>query len=99
MFVKDSIIIGIFWGLVVPFVTYAIWLSVFDWLDQQGAASGVGMTENFRNRTTSLLAVSCNMIPFQFFSKRNFYNTMRGIIFPTVMLAMAWFFYYGQHII
>ena len=95
MFGKNTIPLGFLIGIIVPFVGYALWMMVFEQLEEMNAASGVGMNENFRERTTALLAICMNLLPFLFFSKKNEYNTMRGLVFPTVVFAMAWFVYFG----
>ena len=59
-----------------------------------GAACTIGMSESLRPRTTALLAICTNLIPFLYANRNNFYEMMRGIIFPTVVLSIVWLFYF-----
>jgi len=96
---KDSIPLGFVLGIVIPFVGYAVWLMVFEQLTEAGVMSPQGFTTNWRERTIGLLAICCNLIPFLVYNKKRFTNTMRGIIFPTVGLAMVWFYFFGAAMI
>lgn len=99
MFHKDSLPLGLLIGLVVPFVGYAILLELYDQLALSQMASDAGMTENFRSRTVALLAVCFNLIPFTIYNRNRCFNTMRGLVFPTVLLAVTWFFYFQSHLL
>ncbi len=96
---KDSIIIGIIVGLVLPFVGFALLLEVYDQLANNGIISDIGLSEDFRKRTIALLALCLNLIPFIIYNRKWFYNTMRGIVFPTVLYAALWFIYFGSKLI
>lgn len=96
---RNTILLGVIIGLLVPIVGYAIWMMAFEQLEKMQMASGVGMNTNFRERTTALLAVCMNLLPFLYFSKNNHYNTMRGLVFPTVIFALVWFGYFGSKMI
>lgn len=98
MFQKDNLPLGLLIGVAVPFVGYAILLEIYDMLSNSQMISDIGMTENFRSRTIALLAVCFNLIPFSIYNKNRCYNTMRGLVFPTVVLAVAWFFYFQSHL-
>ena len=95
MIKKDSVITGLLIGLIVPYVGWAIWITLFEQLDFLGAATSVGLSESFRERTTALLAISTNILPFLYANRNKFFDMMRGIIFPTVMLSIAWLFYFN----
>ncbi len=91
---KNTILTGLLVGIIVPYVGWAIWISIFDQLNIFGAASTIGMSESFRPRTTALLAICTNLVPFLYASRNNFYEMMRGIVFPTVVLSIVWLFYF-----
>ena len=93
---KDSLVVGILLGIVVPFVSYAIWLMIFEQLDSMGALDNSGFSDNWRARTTALLAICMNIIPFSIYNRKRFFNSMRGFVFPTLLYAAIWFFYYGR---
>ena len=96
---KNSIILGILLGTFIPFVGYAFLLELYDILDGAGVISNENMSENFRERTIGLLAICMNLIPFYIYNTRWTIQTMRGIIFPTVLYAFVWVFFYGVKLI
>ncbi|MEL6926677.1 MAG: hypothetical protein AAFO94_21735, partial [Bacteroidota bacterium] len=59
---KDSLPVGLLLGIVVPFVGYAIWLMLFEQMDSMGWLDNSGFSENWRKRTTALLAICMNII-------------------------------------
>lgn len=96
---KNSLVLGILLGLIVPFVGYAIWLMIFEQLENAGIMSATGFSENWRERTIALLAICMNLIPFSVYNRRRYYNTMRGMVFPTILLVIIWFVLYGRNLI
>ena len=96
---KDSIIIGILIGLVVPFVGYALLLTLFDYLQSVGLVEPNGLSPTFRQRTLSVLAICLNIIPINIFKKRYWDKSMRGVVFPTGLYVIAWIIYFGKHIL
>ena len=96
---KDSLPIGLILGIVTPFVGYAVWMMLFEQMDSMGWLDNSGFSENWRNRTIALLAICMNIIPFSIYNRKRFYNSMRGFVFPTLILAVIWFFTYGKHLL
>lgn len=96
---KDAIWVGLILGAVIPFVGYALILEIYDQLANNGIISDIGLSENFRLRTIALLSICLNLIPFIIFKRKWFYDTMRGIVFPTVFYVAIWFIYFGQALI
>lgn len=66
---RNSVLIGLLIGLVLPFVGYAILLMIYDGLESAGALSGRGFSANFRQRTLGIVAICLNLIPLNFFRK------------------------------
>ncbi len=99
MLQKDSLPLGLIIGLFVPFVGYAVLLEIYDQLATQQVISDLGMTNNFRERTIALLAVCFNLAPFIYYNRLRFFNTMRGLVFPTVLLAVVWLFYFRENLL
>ncbi len=99
MFQKDNIIVGIGLGLVIPFVGYALLLTLFEQLEGVGLMSPENMSSNFRLRTVALVAIALNLIPLAIYNKKRFIDTMRGFVFPTLLYVIAWFMIYGRHLI
>lgn len=96
---KNSIVLGLILGIAIPFVGYSLWLIVFEQLTNAGVMSSQGFSSSWRQRTTGLLAICCNLIPFIIYNRKRYDNTMRGIIFPTVAYAMVWFYFFGASMI
>jgi len=97
MFEKDSIIVGLLLGVFIPFVGYAVVLEIYDQLDAADIINGI-RTGDFRRRTSALLGLCLNLIPFAFFNRKRFFYSMRGIMIPTIIYAGVWFYYFGAKI-
>lgn len=97
MFEKDSLIAGLLLGVFIPFVGYAVVLEIYDQLDAAGIISGFGAGD-FRRRTSALLGLCMNLIPFALFNRKRFFYSMRGIMIPTIIYAGIWLFYFGSKI-
>lgn len=98
MFEKDSIIAGLGIGIFLPIVGYAVWLEIYDQLEANDLISGFG-AEELRRRTSALLGICVNLLPFGFFNRKRFFNSMRGIMIPTIIYGFAWFLYFGLKIL
>lgn len=88
---SGTLIKGVIVGLIVPFVGYAVILTVID-LFLTGTQEA---RDIFRPRTLILIALILNMIPFNYFKRRRESETMRGMLITTMVLAIAWFIYFG----
>ncbi|NOT38323.1 MAG: hypothetical protein HOP11_13200 [Saprospiraceae bacterium] len=95
----NHIATGIVVGIAVPFVMYAILLSVYDFLDSHDILNGQGFAANFRERTIGLLAIVSNLIPLHFFNRKNWQDAMRGIVFPTLLYVGLWMYLYGMELL
>jgi len=92
---KNSIPIGLLVGAVVPIIGYIFFESIFDTLEYTSIieeASGSSIVR--RERTIILLAICCNLLPFNYCMKRRWNNTMRGVIFPTLLYVSGWLYKY-----
>lgn len=98
-FSKDHILVGIGIGLVVPFVGYALLLTIFDQLQAIGWVEPNGLSPTFRQRTLSVLAICLNIIPINFFKRKWWNESMRGVVFPTGLYVIAWIIYFGKYIL
>ncbi len=87
--------IGILVGLIVPFTAYGLLLYVYDLMDAAGIFNPVGLSAGFRERTIALIALVCNVIPMQLFSRKHYLDAMRGIVFPTLVYVVLWMYYFG----
>lgn len=85
---RNEVWIGLVAGLLVPFVGYALLLSVNDYFINNGMSSG------FRPRSLALIAVCLNILPMNVFMSRGQGQSMRGILIMTIIYAVVWFLYF-----
>lgn len=90
----DRLWIGLIIGLFIPFIGLGILLSFYEWLEEAGLASPIGLSQQFRLRTLSILALALNLIPFTIYNRQYYIHTMRGIIFPTLLYVAVWVWYF-----
>lgn len=87
--------LGLIIGILIPFVGYAVLLTIFEYLESSGFANANGLSFNFRTRTLAILAICFNLIPFHWYKNRKFDNSMRGIGVATIVYAMIWMIKFG----
>lgn len=95
MFYRNEIWVGLLFGLLLPLCSFVLLYEVFGLLEAKGAASGVGLSSNFRERTLALAAIALNVIPLNLYRKRRWDLSMRGIVIATSLLALVWVLRYG----
>ena len=96
---KDNFWLGIVIGICVPIMSYGIILTGVDFVDENFLPPDVSMSRGFRERTLSVIAICCNLIPFHFYNRRYATNTMRGMVPPTLIFVGLWIWFYGRHLI
>ena len=94
MIKKDSFITGFLAGLCLPIVAYAIIMIVFEQLDYFIPSSMIGIRPN----THALLAIASNIILIQIAKRRHWNNSIKGVVFVTLVLAGIWFYKYNYMI-
>ena len=99
IFNKNAIWVGLLVGLVVPFVGYAVLLTIFEEIEAMGWISQEGFSPFFRQRTLGIIAICLNLIPFNIYKRRNFMESLRGVIFPTIFYVIVWLVYFGSYIL
>ncbi len=91
----DSILTGILVCICVPILGYALILILFDTLASFGLMESVTSSGGrAREKTVALLAICCNLIPFNMFKNRRMDRALRGCIFPTMILVGYWLYRY-----
>ena len=96
---KNKIWFGIIVGLAIPFVGYAIFLTVFDALEAAELIGGASdVSPQFRQRTSGILAIALNLIPLNIFQKRRFDSATRGLVLPTIGYAVFWVVYFSNYL-
>ena len=83
---------GVAIGSIVPVIGAILGWALIDFMAEWNW--GRAATDTFSTRTISLIGLIFNLIPFHFFMNRGEINTVRGILFPTMIFALAWFFYF-----
>lgn len=91
---KDSIIVGILFGLLTPVFGYYLIEALFD-------LYAVAMNEpptEWRVKTLSVMALCMNLIPFHLFRIKYYDKALRGVVFPTIFYVVIWVFYFWDSI-
>ena len=98
-FSRNNFWIGLVVGLCLPVIAYGILLTIVDFVDGTWLPADTSISRGFRERTLSLIAICCNLIPFHLFNRNYAVNSMRGMIPSTVFFVALWFWYYGRHLV
>ncbi|MBK6931069.1 MAG: hypothetical protein IPH12_09400 [Saprospirales bacterium] len=98
MFNRNEIWAGLLFGLMLPAAGYLLLYNLFALLEMKGAASGVGFSTNFRERTLAIVALALNLIPLHIFRRRRWDLSLRGVVIATAVLAFAWLIRYGMYL-
>ncbi|HMY84387.1 MAG TPA: hypothetical protein PLC76_03760 [Saprospiraceae bacterium] len=98
-FTKDSLILGVVIGTVVPIVLYALILMLKDALVSAGIVPELFGEFRSSQRTIGIIALCGNLIVIHYFNNRRFGNAMRGLIFPTFAYVCWWVWEYGPELL
>lgn len=93
---RDSLPIGILLGAVTPILGYLIIDFIVKILVKNGLIAALsGSVHDSRMRTILLIAIVCNLLPFNIAKNRRWDRTMRGIVFPTLVYVGYWMYMYA----
>ncbi len=93
---KNSIVIGLVLGILLPILGYGLLKGLF-WVLSQAVNSDYS---GWRERTITLLAICFNLIPFNYYKKKKYFtNSMRGVVVPTVIFGGLWVYYFRDFIL
>ncbi len=95
----DTIWVGILVGLLLPIFWYFIWLSIYDGIETMGWIEPGNISEDFRQRTSALVAICLNILPLQVFKTQYMDRAMRGIVFPTVFWVAVWLYFFASSVL
>ena len=96
---EDNVMVGIAIGVTVPVLGYLLVDGMLGLLDTLGVR-GMGQTViTFKERSTMLISLCANLIPFWIMSRMRNDDTMRGILIATAIYAIGWFIIYGPLIL
>lgn len=93
---QNRILIGLICGIVVPFIAYALIITIYDFGDSQGWFDGPNVTDNFRARSQALFAIAANLITINVFRRKKHENSMRGVVIATAIYIFAWIAIYAN---
>lgn len=96
---KNALWVGLLLGLLIPALLFTILYQLFSLLELRGAASGTGFSQNFRERTLVIVAIAGNLWLLNFYRRRRWELTMRGVVVATTVLALVWLYVYGLKLI
>ena len=92
---KDSLLLGLGLGIIIPAAVYAVLLTLYTILDSLEVFSDIGFAEDFRIRTLALFAICANLVMMQRFKNAYRHETIRGILMASMILVVIWFFVFG----
>jgi hypothetical protein len=93
MLEKNALVTGIVLGCIVPVLGFLLVEFIFNTLTQFGLMEAVSeSTSDRRFRTLALLGICANLIPFNISKNHKWDQTMRGIVFPTLIYVAAWIY-------
>jgi len=95
VFYRNEIWVGLLFGLLLPLCSFVLLFEVFNLLESRGAASGIGLSTDFRERTLAIVSIALNLIPMNIYQKRRWDRSMRGVVISTALLAFVWVIRYG----
>lgn len=87
---KNHLGVGFLFGAVLPFVGYALFLSLNDFILSAGNLGAGGTKPIFDNNSLFLFAICLNLLPFTIYQRRRFSKSMRGVLGATMIYAMIW---------
>ena len=96
MIEKNSVFTGLVLGAIVPVLGYIVTEFIFSLMTQAGIMEYVsGSGSSRRMRTLALIGICTNLVPFNVARKYKWDNTMRGIVFPTLLYVGFWLYQYS----
>lgn len=91
---NDHLWIGLVASLIIPIIAYSLLIQL-----QNMIGEGSGQNITFELRTVALVAICINVMPLNYFRKTNRNRSLRGLATGTMILAIAWFFYFGRDLL
>ena len=99
MFDKNSISTGLIVGILIPLIAFPVLYGLFTGLEALAFASDEGFRPLFKERTSALVAIGFNAIALNFYQKRRYDESMRGIVFPTFIFVGIWMYLFKDLIL
>ncbi len=96
---KNSLLVGILVGVLLPIIGYIIVFGVYELMEGLGWVSDSGFRPKFRERTTGIIAIAFNAIALNFYQKKYLNDTVRGIVVTTALWVILWLVLFGQYVL
>lgn len=91
---NDNLLVGLVVSLLIPVIAYFLLGGL-----QEMISDGAQRSFAFKERTVALIAICLNVLPLNYFRKTYRNRSLRGLATGTMILAFAWFFYYGRELL
>ena len=91
---NDHLWIGLAVSLVVSGIAFFLLLQLGGLF-----SSTEGRAITFRPRTLALIAICLNILPMNVFRRTYRTRSLKGLIIGVMILAAAWFFYFGRDLL
>jgi len=98
MFKRNKFSIGLILGILIPLITFPLLYGLFTGLESMAFASDEGFRPLFKERTSGIVAIGMNAIALNFYQKRKYDDTMRGIVIATFVYIVIWIYFFGEMI-
>ena len=99
MFEKNSIPLGLFLGILLPLAGFGLLYGIFGLLEELGWVSDIGFRPKFRERTIGIIAIALNVFLLNFYQKRRYTDTIRGIVIMTTIWVVLWLVLFGKYVL
>ncbi len=97
---KNSLLTGLVLGCVTPVLGFVIVEFLFEQMTSYGIMEEVSAsTASKRFRTLALIAICTVLIPFNIAVSKKWDQTVRGMVFPTLIYAGAWMYKFYMELI
>ena len=98
MFEKNALPVGLMVGLFLPLLGYLLLSGIYEGLEMLGWVSDSGFRPKFRERTIGIISLALNAIALNYYQKRYYYNSVRGIVITTILWVGLWLYLYGEYV-
>lgn len=93
---RNSVFTGLVIGAIVPVIGYVIVEAIFELLTAINILDYVATDGMSRSKKTiALLAICFNLIPINVAKAKKWDDTMRGIVFPTLLYVGFWVYQFA----
>lgn len=87
--IKNNFFYGLIWGLVLPSLVFIVFYFI-----NYALTYNENFNLSFRLSTVVLFSICSNLLPVFYANNRRMDEFIRGIMFPTFLGSVAWFFYF-----